>query len=110
MLVTTRKISEKNPCSAHKRILPVFQDEYPKGVELTDLLTRADKDMPEHIDWICKNFGDDLPQSYDYSALSIVSKAAIVKANPELVDCIGLDAMTKQEKRLINLSIKAKKL
>jgi hypothetical protein len=106
MLVNLSQIQDKDCCPSAADLFPVFSDEYPDGVELADLLDRANADMVQHFEWVCRNFGDDLPADKDYSSYKFLAKCCLVKQNKALKAKIGYDDLEEGQKKIIDLYTK----
>jgi len=105
MQVDLATIQTKNCCPSAAPLFPVFEGEYPDGVDLGELLDRADADMPKHFEWLCRNFINDIPTDKDYSGYKLRNKCSLVKTNSALKDKIGYDDLEKREQDLIDLYV-----
>lgn len=106
MIITTKDLLKMPMCADAMPLVKVFAAEYPVGVEFNDLLNRSDKQMPSQFQWLTGVYCDCLCEDMDYSGFKLSNKALLVKAKPCLIDNIGYDDLSDDEKRFIDLYVK----
>jgi len=100
--VTVNEIHRKTLCEASYPLIKQFEQEYPGGVCLCELIERADKDMLDQLNFLSRYFGSCVDPEHDFSEMSIEGKVILCTWNPQCVNQIGYDALPPEEKDLID--------